>query len=657
MRRCLHVSENNPTEKKKSQKDEKKLYYHGLTEQKKLDVSKLKLLSLIIAVLGVAVVLIAAQSAQAPLAKVSDVYGNYLMNYAVVRVKGNVTAVPYVSNSGGKLSITFTVNDGSGNIDVRVYSPVAERMIKEGKIPMPGDRVEAEIQLRVRETYTYGMLQYLEGLKFISKDYSDQPEKVESLSADMAYKYVETSGIVESPNEVSSGLLFDVDTGSGKVSVLIPKVLYALGNAPNITAGDQVTVAGIVYLYKGSSPEIVVRDLSAVKVSSPEQSGPVPLNELSKHVGETVTVQGTLETISYNAPSREYLVTISGDGTKVTAVSSRETLSAINPLTAGSGSTVRAIGMVTDNGTLKVSRFDVITPVAPKIVKVSSLGEDDVGRIAVVEGNIVDTAQIGSNLKLTVSDRTGEIAVFIPAPALGELDETTKANLKKGLGVRIGGYVENYKGTLEIVPYTGKAILAYGEPVKTETSTSTGGQNNTGTETVSLAELGSATGTVELNVTWEDLYYSKPNYILLLKDSSGEANLTVPRSLIPNPLQAGTGSSLLIKYDADGKKVTAITVLNALPSPTVKTGDVTLDMKGKTVIVEGTVKRVYAGSTFFSITLNDGSGDLAIFIPKSVAGDASFKEGEKLKVGGYVTEYKGKPEVVPYNADAIAVEG
>ena len=651
------MSGNNQKRKEKSQKAEKKLYYHGLTEQKKLDVSKLKLVSLIIAVLGVAVVLIAAQSAQAPMAKVSDVYGNYLMNYAVVRVEGNVTTVPYVSDSGGKLSITFTISDGSGNIDVRVYSPVAERMIREGKIPMPGDRVEAEIQLRVRETYTYGMLQYLDGLKFISKDYSERPEKVTSLSADMAYKYVETSGIIESPNEVGSGLLFDVDTGSGKVSVLIPKVLYAIENAPNITAGDQVTVAGIVYLYKGSSPEIVVRDLSAVKVSSPEQSGPVPLNELSKHTGETVAVQGTLETISYDSSSREYLVTISGDGTEITAVSSREALSSINPLTAGSGSTIRAVGMVTSNGTLRVSKFEVIKPVAPRIVKVSSLGEDDVGRIAVVEGNIAGTAQIGSNLKLTVNDGTGQITVFIPAPALGELDETTKANLKKGLGVRIGGYVENYKGTLEIVPYTGKAILAYGEPVNTETTTSTQTQNGTKTETVSLAELGSVTGTVELNVTLEGIYYSKPNYILLLKDSSGEANLTVPRSLIPNPLQAGTGSSLLIRYDADGKKVTSIEVLKAVPSPEIKTGEVTLNMRGETIIVEGTVKRVYAGSTFFSITLNDGSGDLAVFIPKSVAGNASFKEGEKLKIGGYVTEYKGKPEVVPYNADAIVVEG
>ncbi|MEO2151410.1 MAG: DNA-binding protein, partial [Thermococcus sp.] len=72
---------------------EKKLYYHGLKEQKKLDVSRLKYFSLLRSIRGVAILLVAAQGAQAPLVKVSDVYGNYLMNYAVVRINGTVITV------------------------------------------------------------------------------------------------------------------------------------------------------------------------------------------------------------------------------------------------------------------------------------------------------------------------------------------------------------------------------------------------------------------------------------------------------------------------------------------------------------------------------------------------------------------------------------
>ncbi len=80
---------------------EKRLYYHGLKEQKKLNVSMLKYLSLLISVIGVGLLLVAAQVAQAPMAKVSDVYGSYMMNYAVVRISGTVASVPKVSESGG----------------------------------------------------------------------------------------------------------------------------------------------------------------------------------------------------------------------------------------------------------------------------------------------------------------------------------------------------------------------------------------------------------------------------------------------------------------------------------------------------------------------------------------------------------------------------
>jgi DNA/RNA endonuclease YhcR with UshA esterase domain len=44
-----------------------------------------------------------------------------------------------------------------------------------------------------------------------------------------------------------------------------------------------------------------------------------------------------------------------------------------------------------------------------------------------------------------------------------------------------------------------------------------------------------------------------------------------------------------------------------------------------------------------------------IFIPKSVAGDLTFSEGQTVRVAGYVAEYKGVVEVIPYRADCIEV--
>ncbi|MDV3104704.1 OB-fold nucleic acid binding domain-containing protein [Thermococcus waiotapuensis] len=267
--------------------------------------------------------------------------------------------------------------------------------------------------------------------------------------------------------------------------------------------------------------------------------------------------------------------------------------------------------------------------------------------------------------------------VFIPSSAISELDNTTRDSLKKGLGVRMGGYVEEYQGTLEVVPYTGKAILAHGEPLPiqttTTTTTSTPSYRTTTTMTtttsrttttttttttvrrVTLADLASASGNVTLEVTWVKLYYVNSTYVMLVKDSSGEANLTVSNKIIPNPFEAGTGSLLRITYDATNKRIVSISVVNAVPARKVSTGSVTLDMKGVTVIVEGTVVDVYTGSTYVKLTVDDGSGKLVVFIPKSVAGDMTFEKGQTVRVGGYVDEYKGTVEVIPYTRNVIEV--
>lgn len=143
-----------------------------------------------------------------------------------------------------------------------------------------------------------------------------------------------------------------------------------------------------------------------------------------------------------------------------------------------------------------------------------------------------------------------------------------------------------------------------------------------------------------------------------VSDKTGSASLTVDRSLLPNPFDAGTGSVLQITYDADNKKVVSLKVLEAKPSPEVKTGEVTANLMGKTVVVSGTIVDLYQGSTFYKLTIDDGSGGLVVFIPKSSAGDKTFsKGGQKVRIGGYVTEYRGGTvEVVPYMSDAIVIE-
>ncbi len=801
-------------------KGEKKLYYHGLTEQKKLDMSKLKYLSVLISVIGVALLLVAAQGAQAPLMKVSDVYGNYLMNYAVVRVNGTVTGVPRVSDTGGKLGLTFSVSDGSGTIDVRVYSPLADKMIKEGLVPFPGDNITAEVQLRVRETYTYAMLNYLGGLKFNSKLYEEKPKLVGFLNESMANTYVAVKGIVTEFSNVSSGYLLTLDTGKARVTVLIPRVLLVFNNV-STKVGDTVYAPGIVYLYRGSSPEIIVRNLTDLKITPIEEAPEVPLAEAGLHAGEVIAVSGKLAGISYENGHYALLLT---DGTNyLTALMPREVLAKLNPFEAADGSTLKVAGKMGSDGRLVGAYLEVIQPVKTEFKPIGVLTTDMRGSIVAVKGNIDEVDRVGSNLKLVIDDTTGKLDVFIPSATLAELSNKTKENLRKGLGVEVAGYLEEYRGAVEIVVYTKDGIKALGKPISpgeiqlpkvtagelgehvgqlvdftgsldgltyenhtyylvvdgvmaslpreavmklNPLEAGTGSQvtvrgvvksaklvkgwnltievpvppvplrpdeitpdmegklvlvagrvtdvaNLSGNLKVSLGPLpvfiprataenlsyvpkkgdiaeiggyvelyrgspevvvfnpaaaekmqvsGPVEGTVSdlenavqpllLTVTWDALSYQKPDYLLTVHDHTGSVTLTIDRSLLPNPAKAGTGSELKVVADPLSGSITSLNVTKAVPAKLVKTGSVSLDMEGKTVAVNGTAVKVVNIGKNLKLTVDDGSGAVTVFIPSA---NVSVKEGQTVYAAGYVEDYRGSPEIVVCNADAVEV--
>ncbi|WP_054839547.1 hypothetical protein [Thermococcus sp. JCM 11816] len=626
------------------EKQEKKLYYHGLKEQKKIDVSKLKYLSLLLSVIGVAVLLVAAQSAQAPpLMKVSDVTGNYMMNYAVVRLSGTISSVPYVSESGGKLSLTFTIDDGTGQMDVRVYSPLADEMVEKGVIPFPGDNVTAEVQLRVRETYTYAILQYLGGLEFNNKLYSESPKTVMELTENMSNTYVAVQGVVTEFSNVSSGYLLTVDTGVAPVTVLIPRVLLIKNNV-SVKVGDTVYAPGIVYLYKGTSPEIVVRSLEQFKVTPIESAPLVPLAEAPGYVGMVMSVQGSLTGITYE--SGRYVLTLTDGTNYLEVLVPREVLANLNPFELASGSLIKAAGKMGDDGRLVGAYLGgVIEAVKTEFLPIGVLTPDMKGTIVAVKANIEDVQNVGSNLKLVVSDGTGgKIDVFIPSAALRELSNETLADLKEGLGVEVAGYLDEYRGSLEVVVYTGSGIKALGRPV---------GSSEVELPKVKASELGKYTGKlVDFVGSLQGLTYANGTYYLNVDSVTVSISRDVLMAL--NPLDAGEGSVLVIRgfvKDPNNLKGESLTVQAAVPPVQIKPEDVTSDMVGKVVAVAGRVTDVANLSGNLKITL----GSLPVFVPRTTANELAYvpQEGDLVEIGGYVELYRDEPEIVVFHPEAI----
>jgi len=77
----------------------------------------------------------------------------------------------------------------------------------------------------------------------------------------------------------------------------------------------------------------------------------------------------------------------------------------------------------------------------------------DEGRIFLVEGTV---ARVEGNgwLRLWLADGTGEILVFVPERAV----EYLPAGIGPGVGLRITGEVDIYRGELEIIPLAGADV-------------------------------------------------------------------------------------------------------------------------------------------------------------------------------------------------------
>ncbi len=123
------------------------------------------------------------------------------------------------------------------------------------------------------------------------------------------------------------------------------------------------------------------------------------------------------------------------------------------------GATVISNGQVGEyEGELQIEppfpeRVDVVSAggaFAPEY-KIGALG-DHLNEIATITGLIENVEDAGSGVKIWVKDETGEVLVFIWDNVLERIPQANPALGTPGARVRITGEVQEYKGTLEIVP-------------------------------------------------------------------------------------------------------------------------------------------------------------------------------------------------------------
>lgn len=117
---------------------------YGSQVKRPLRVRVLRYASLVLAVVGLVLLYLFSVNRDIPLVRVSEVTPT--MNFAYVRMAGEVTRDAYIFQSGG---LVFDMKDGSGEITVMGGRAQAQALEVAGKLPQRGDRIEVTGNLSV----------------------------------------------------------------------------------------------------------------------------------------------------------------------------------------------------------------------------------------------------------------------------------------------------------------------------------------------------------------------------------------------------------------------------------------------------------------------------------------------------------------------------
>ena len=116
----------------------------GPQVKRPLRVRVLQIASLVLAFVGLILLYLYSVNRDIPLVRVDSITPT--MNFAYVRIAGEVTRDAYVFKSGG---MVFNLHDGSGEIAVMSGRAQAEALENAGRLPRRGDRVEVSGSLSV----------------------------------------------------------------------------------------------------------------------------------------------------------------------------------------------------------------------------------------------------------------------------------------------------------------------------------------------------------------------------------------------------------------------------------------------------------------------------------------------------------------------------
>ena len=244
-------------------------YCQALVE-KRLSVRAFKIIAILTSTVGLILLLFYAKNVQTPLVNINEL--GPLSNFAHVRVQGRVEKSFGIHEKWGSLYFIIAQGgegDEERTIKVSAYSKVAATIDKNHLVPVKGDIVSVEGQVRFSKNEPSLLINAPEHIYYIKRA-NEEPEIIKSVAPEnLTHKhlntFVRTTGSVLSTKSFKTGMIINLDNGKSELPVWIDKK-YLDWNF-KLNPGDLIRVVGKVETFKDDL-EIKVLRKNAVEIIS-----------------------------------------------------------------------------------------------------------------------------------------------------------------------------------------------------------------------------------------------------------------------------------------------------------------------------------------------------------------------------------------------------
>jgi DNA/RNA endonuclease YhcR with UshA esterase domain len=360
----------------------------------------------------------------------------------------------------------FVLDDGTGEIMLLTWLDVFDYIVEREAL-----RVGALVQVTGTINQFEGVLEIVpaNGADIVilepGNERAQQRQTGSFTSADIG-KRVVIEGEVVRAKTFSAGERVYVNDGSGQVLLLLWQNVFERisDGVATRTTGSRLRAIGRVQQYKGNIeivpalPFDVDIVFQATPAPAPQDKTVATIGELGEsRIGEDVSIAGKVTDVaSFSKGFKFVLDDSTGQITLLTWHNVYDELR--QPEQLNIGASVHITGEITTyEGALQIEPagaddINVSKPPGPPSPQreIGAVSDHLGGRITVA-GQIVGVEVTNNAAKLFVADDSGEVLVYIWNNVMERIPDNGLL-LELGANVRITGLVQEYQGTLEIVP-------------------------------------------------------------------------------------------------------------------------------------------------------------------------------------------------------------